>query len=114
MPARVRCAADSAPIAPAPISTAVLPASPPSRRSAMLRATDTTEAPAASMAVSECTRLPTDSARWASSCSTRPTVRLVSAVAYARRTWPSTCCSPITAESRPLATANRCSTAASL
>ena len=45
----------------------------------MPRATDTTEAPAASMAVSECTRLPTDSARWASSCSTRPTVRLASA-----------------------------------
>ena len=86
MPARVRCAADRAPIAPAPITTAVLPGSPPSLRSAMPSATDTTEAPAASIAVSECTRLPTDSARWASSCSTRPTVRLASAAAYARRT----------------------------
>ena len=44
-------------------------------------ATDTTEAPAASMPVSECTRLPTDSARWASSCRVRPTVWLASAAA---------------------------------
>src|SRR6185436_14353444 len=57
------------------------------------------------MPVSECTRLPTDSARCDSSCMVRPTVWLDSAAAYARRTWPSTCCSPMTAE--------RCSTAAS-
>ena len=113
MPARTRCAADSAPIEPAPMTTAVRPASPSSRVSAMSSATDTTEAPAASIPVSECTRLPTDSARCASSCRVRPTVWLASAAAYARRTWPSTCCSPITAESSPLVTANRCSTAAS-
>ncbi|CFE43507.1 Uncharacterised protein [Mycobacterium tuberculosis] len=58
-----------------------MPANEPNLRSAIPRATDTTEAPAASMAVSECTRLPTDSARWANSCSTRPTVRLDSATA---------------------------------
>ena len=60
----------------------------PSLASAMSSATDTTEAPAASIPVSECTRLPTDSARWASSCRVRPTVWLASAAAYARRTWP--------------------------
>ena len=37
-------------------------------------ATDTTDDPAASIPVSACTRLPTDSARWDSSCSVRPTV----------------------------------------
>ena len=47
----------------------------------MPSATDTTEAPAESMPVSECTRLPTDSARWDSSCRVRPTVWLASAAA---------------------------------
>ena len=39
----------------------------------------TTLAPAASIEVSLCTRLPTASARWARSCRTRPTERLASA-----------------------------------
>ena len=38
------------------------------------RATETSEAPARSMPVSVCTRLPTRSARWAIGCSARPTV----------------------------------------
>ena len=74
MPARTRCAAARAPIAPAPITTAERPANPSSLAAAMSSATDTTDAPAASMPVSECTRLPTDSERWASSCRVRPTV----------------------------------------
>ena len=45
IPARTRCLADSAPIEPAPTTTAVRPARPPSLASAMPSATDTTEAP---------------------------------------------------------------------
>ena len=56
------------------MTTALRPASEPSLASAMSSATDTTDAPAASIPVSECTRLPTDRARWDSSCSVRPTV----------------------------------------
>ncbi len=41
--------------------------------SAWSSATDTTDAPAWSMPVSLCTRLPTRSAVWARSCSTEPT-----------------------------------------
>ena len=44
------------------------------RSSARSRATETSEAPARSMPVSVCTRLPTRSARWATGCSARPTV----------------------------------------
>ena len=63
------------------MTTALRPANPFSSVSAMPSATDTTDAPAASIPVSVCTRLPTDSARWASSCRVRPTVWFASAAA---------------------------------
>ena len=72
-PRRRRVAPDSAPIEPAPSTTARRPASEPSSASARSRATETTDAPARSMPVSECTRLPIRSAVCARSCSTVPT-----------------------------------------
>ncbi|SKT75593.1 Uncharacterised protein [Mycobacteroides abscessus subsp. abscessus] len=73
MPARISCAVASEPIEPAPTTAAVRPGRPSSLLSARFSATDTTEAPAASIPVSECTRLPTRRALCDSSCSTRPT-----------------------------------------
>ena len=110
-PARRRWAAVSAPIAPAPTTTARTPRRSPSVWAATASASETTEAPAASIPVRVCTRLPTRSACCDSSCSVRPTVPAVSAAAYAARSWPRICASPMTIESSPAATANRCWTA---
>ena len=112
-PARASVATDSAPIDPAPITSACLPGSGPSNRSASDSPTETTEAPARSIPVSECTRLPTRRACWHSSCSSRLTASSSAAAAYAVRSWPRICDSPTTIESSPAATENRCSTAAS-
>ena len=80
--ARRRWAAASAPIAPAPTTTARTPSSSrPSASVAAARASETIEAPAASIPVLLCTRLPTRSACCDSSCSVRPTVPARSAAA---------------------------------
>jgi hypothetical protein len=73
-PRRARVVAASAPIEPAPTTRTERPAREPMRSSARSSDTVTSEAPARSMPVSECTRLPTRSARWATGCSARPTV----------------------------------------
>ncbi len=113
-PARARVAADSAPIDPAPITSAGRPAQRTEHPRGLGQPRLTTiEAPARSMPVSACTRLPTRSACCISSCSSRPAASSSAAAAYASRSWPRICASPTTIESSPAATENRCSTAAS-
>ena len=72
-PRRVRVVAARAPMDPAPTTSTDRPSRLPIRSSARSRATETSEAPARSIPVSVCTRLPTRSARWATGCSARPT-----------------------------------------
>ena len=59
------------------------------------------------MAVSVRTRLPTSRAWRNSGLSTGPTLPSAAAVSHEERTWPRISCSPMTAESRPDATAKR-------
>ena len=109
-PARRSVAPASEPIEPAPTTSTVRPSSGPTAPTARSRPTVTRERPAWSMPVSLCARLPTLSAFWNSSCSVGPAPPS-RAVAYARRSWPRICDSPMTIESSPQATSNRCRTA---
>jgi hypothetical protein len=112
-PARVSVATESAPIAPAPITSAGRPSRSPSWAAATSSAAVTTLWPALSMPVSACARLPTRSACCISSCSSRPAVSASVAAWYASRNCPRICASPTTIESSPADTRNECSTAAS-
>ena len=58
-------------------------------------------------AVSERTRLPTANAEWNSLLSSGPVAPNCEATLNASFTWPSTCGSPMTSESRPEATLKR-------
>ena len=84
------------------------PAGLPSTSAALLSPTLTRLAPARSMPVSVCARLPARNASDPRSDSTRPSVPCSLASLRACRTWPSIWLSPITMESRPQATESRC------
>ena len=99
----------SALIEPAPTTSARPPGQPAERVGREVEADRTSDrAPARSMPVSVCTRLPTRSAGWTRSLSARPAVPASCAVRSASRTWPRICASPTTIESSPQATWNRC------
>jgi hypothetical protein len=115
-PVRASVAAASEDIEPAPMTSAFLPAAhvstePP--EASCSRPKVTSDCPARSMPVSEWARLPTRSACWNRSFSSRPAVCRSCARARESLIWPRIWPSPTTIESSPHATENRWCTARS-
>ena len=99
------------PMSPAPMTRIERPSSEPRRSAAMATAAVDTEATWRPMPVSVRARLPTSRAWRNSRFSCDPAACSVWARSHATRTWPRISASPITAESRPAATENRCDAA---
>jgi hypothetical protein len=106
-PCACSASAVSSAVSPAPTISTCLAVRSPSAARAASTATEATLPRPAEIEVSVRTRLPVASAARNSWFVSGPVVRAASASSYARLTWPWTSDSPMTIDSRPLATRYR-------